>query len=63
MSEYWPEREEITGSWRKFNDEEFHNLNLSLNTINVTKLRQMRWEKHAAHMENINGGIILKWFL
>jgi hypothetical protein len=34
-----PKRQEITGIWRKFNNEELHNLYFSQNIIRVIKLR------------------------
>jgi hypothetical protein len=44
---YQSEKEEITGAWRNFYDEELHNLYLSLNTIKVMKLKRIWWEEHA----------------
>jgi hypothetical protein len=45
-----PEREEVTGGWRKLNIVELHNLYSSTN-IRVTKSRRMRWVGHAARMK------------
>jgi hypothetical protein len=38
-------REEVTGGWRKLQNEELHNLYASLNII-----RRLRWLSHAARM-------------
>jgi hypothetical protein len=35
--------QDVTGSWRKLHNEEFHNLYLSQNVIKVTKSRGMKW--------------------
>jgi hypothetical protein len=42
-----PNREEVTGSWRKLHNEELHYLN------SLTKLRTMRWVGHVARMGEI----------
>jgi hypothetical protein len=44
-----PKREE-DGSWRKFHNDELHNLYSSPNIIRVIKSRRMRWAGHVAHM-------------
>jgi hypothetical protein len=45
-----PKRDEVTGEWRKLNNEEIHNLCLSPNTIKRIKSRGMRWAGHVEHM-------------
>jgi hypothetical protein len=44
-----PEREE-DGSWRKFYNDELHNLYSSSNIVRVIKSRRMRWVGHVARM-------------
>jgi hypothetical protein len=39
---FGPKRDEVTGEWRKFHDEELHNLYSSPNIIRQIKSRQMR---------------------
>jgi hypothetical protein len=39
-------RAEIVGSWRKFLNEELHNLYSSPNIIKMIKSRRMRWAGH-----------------
>jgi hypothetical protein len=46
---YGPKREE-DGSWRKFHNDELHNLYSSPNTVKVIKSRRMRWARHVARM-------------
>jgi hypothetical protein len=43
---FGPKRDEVTGCWRKLNDEEFHNLYLSPSIIRMAKSRRMRWSGH-----------------
>ena len=44
-----PKREEVTGDWRKFRNEELHDMCCSPNIIRVI-IRNMRWAGHAARM-------------
>ena len=46
---FGPKRDEVTGEWRKHN-EELNNLCSSPNIIPVIKLRRMRWAGHIACM-------------
>jgi hypothetical protein len=39
---FGPERDEVTGGWRKPHNEELHNLYSSPSTIRVIKSRRMR---------------------
>jgi hypothetical protein len=39
-------KEEVTGDWRKIQNEELHGLYSSLNIIQVIKSRRMRWVGH-----------------
>jgi hypothetical protein len=45
-----PKRDEVTGEWRKFHNEELHILYSSPNVIRQIKLRRMRWAGHVARM-------------
>jgi hypothetical protein len=45
-----PERDAVTGEWRKLRNEELHNLFLSPNIIRQIKSRRMRWAGHVARM-------------
>jgi hypothetical protein len=47
---FGPERDEVTGGWRKLHNEDLHNLYPSLSIIRVIKSRRMRWAGHAARM-------------
>jgi hypothetical protein len=47
---FGPKREE-DGSWRKFHNDELHNLYSSPNIVRVIKSRRMRWAGHVALME------------
>jgi hypothetical protein len=46
---FGPKRDEVTGEWRKFHNEELHNL-YSSPDIRQVKSRRMRWAGHVAHM-------------
>jgi hypothetical protein len=48
---FGPKRDEVTGGWRKLNEEEFHNLYSLPNIIRIIKSRTMRWAGHVARME------------
>jgi hypothetical protein len=41
-------RMEADGSWRKFHNDELHNLYSSPNIVRVIKSRRMRWAGHVA---------------
>jgi hypothetical protein len=45
-----PERDEVTGEWRKLQNEELNNLYSSPYIIRVLESRRMRWAGHAARM-------------
>jgi hypothetical protein len=48
------ERREVTGSSRKFHNEEFHKFSSLQDTINLTVLRRVRWAGRAARMRRIH---------
>ena len=45
-----PERDEVTGEWRKLHNEELCDLYCSPNIIRVIKLRRKKWAWHVARM-------------
>jgi hypothetical protein len=47
---FGPERDEVTGEWRKLHNEELNYLYSSINIIRVIKSRRMRWAGHVARM-------------
>jgi hypothetical protein len=47
---FGPNRDEVTGEWRKMHNEELHNLYSSPDIIRQVKSRQMRWTGHVARM-------------
>jgi hypothetical protein len=47
---FGPKRDEVTGNWRKLNNEELHNLYSSPNIIRMIKSRKMRWAGHVARI-------------
>jgi hypothetical protein len=47
---FGPKRDEVTGEWRKFHNEELHNLYSSPDIVRQIKSRRMRWAGHVARM-------------
>jgi hypothetical protein len=47
---FGPKRDEVTGEWMKFHNEELHNLYSSPDIIRQVKSRRMRWAGHVARM-------------
>jgi hypothetical protein len=47
---FGPERDEVTGGWRKLHNEELHGLYSSPSIVRVIKARRMRWAGHVARM-------------
>jgi hypothetical protein len=43
-------RDEVTGEWRKLQNEELHDLYCLPTIVRVTKYRRMRWARHVARM-------------
>jgi hypothetical protein len=59
---FGPKRDEVTGGWRKLNNEELHGLYFSPSIVRVTKAREMRWAGHVARMGEVRGACnILVW--
>jgi hypothetical protein len=57
---FGPERDEVTGGWRKLHNEELHNLYTSPSIIRMIKSRRMKWAGHVARMgEKRNAYVIL----
>jgi hypothetical protein len=54
-----PERDEVTGDWRKLHSEELHNLYSSPNIIRMIKSRRMKWAGVARMGEKRNSYRIL----
>ena len=45
-----PNRDEVTGEWRRLHNEELYDLYSTTNIIRVTKSRLMRWAGHVARI-------------
>jgi len=52
---FGPKREEVTGEWRKLQNEELNYLYSPPNIVQVIKTRTMRWAGHVARMEERRG--------
>jgi hypothetical protein len=52
---FGPNRDEVTGEWRKFHSEELHILYSSPNIIRQIKSRRMRWAAHVACVQDFDG--------
>jgi hypothetical protein len=50
-----PKRDEVTGEWRRLNNEELYALYSSPNIIRVIKSRRLRWAGHVARMGERRG--------
>ena len=48
-------RDEVTGEWRKLNNEELNDLYCSPNIVRVIKSRIRRWAGHVARMGESRG--------
>jgi hypothetical protein len=47
---FGPKRDEVTGEWRKFHNDELNDLYSLPNIVRVVKSRRMRWAGHVARM-------------
>jgi hypothetical protein len=47
---FGPNRDKVTGEWRKLHSEELHNLYSPPDIIRQVKSRRMRWEGHVTRM-------------
>ena len=52
---FGPRRDEVTGEWRRFHNEELNDLFSSPNIVRVIKSRRMRWAGHVARMGEERG--------
>jgi hypothetical protein len=52
---FGPEKDEVTGEWRRLHNEELYALYSSPNIIRVIKSKRLRWAKHVAHMGERRG--------
>jgi hypothetical protein len=54
---FGPERDEVTGEWRKLHNEDLQNLYSSPNIIRQIKSRRMGWAGHVVHVgeESVQG--------
>ena len=49
---FWPKRDEVTGDWRKVQNEELYS---SSNNIRLIKSRRRRWARHVARIGERRG--------
>jgi len=52
---FGPKRDEVTGEWRKLQNEELNDLYCSPNIVRVIKSRRIGWARHVARMEERRG--------
>ena len=53
---FGPQRDEVTGEWRRLYNEKLHDLYSLPNIIWVYKSRRIRWPWHVAHKGERRGG-------
>jgi len=58
---FGPRRDEVTGEWRRFHEEELNDLYSSPNIERGIKSRRMRWAGHVAHMGEKRECIVSWW--
>jgi hypothetical protein len=51
----WPERVEVTGEWRRLQNDDLYALYSSPNIIRVIKSRRLRWTGHVVRMRKKKG--------
>ena len=47
---FGPKRDEVTGEWRKLNNEDLKDLYSLPSIVRVVKSRSMRWARHVARV-------------
>jgi hypothetical protein len=52
---FGPQRDELTGEWRKLHNEELNDLYSLTSIVRVVKSRRMRWAGHVARVEEDRG--------
>jgi hypothetical protein len=52
---FGPKRDEVTGEWRKLNNEELNDLYCSPNIVRVIKSRRMRWTWYEEEERRVHG--------
>ena len=52
---FGPERDEVTGEWRKLHNEELNDLYCSPNIVRMINSRRIRWAGHVARMGERRG--------
>jgi hypothetical protein len=52
---FGPQRNEVTGGWRKLHNEDLHGLYSSPSIVRVIKARRMRWAAHVARIGEVRG--------
>jgi hypothetical protein len=52
---FMPERDEVTGEWRRLHNKELYALYSSPNITRVIKFRKLRWRGHVARMGERRG--------
>jgi len=58
---FGPRGDEVTGEWRRLQNEELNDLYSSTNIVRVIKSRRMRWAGHVARMGEERGCIGSWW--
>jgi hypothetical protein len=53
---FGPKKDEVTGEWRKLQNEELSDLYSLPNIVRVVKSRRMRWAEHVSRMGE-GGGV------